>query len=93
MLPTSDLQAIAEINESLGLGLDKYLAQRKVAMQNAPLTYLTDCNMPLGGVIAKRGRQYARELAEINNLLPAAQRDTPVWQMATDVTRLKGWLT
>jgi len=37
MLPASNKQAIAEINESLGLGLDQYVAQKKVEMLTDPL--------------------------------------------------------
>jgi len=91
MLPASNEQAIAEINDSLGLGLDQYLAQKKVAMLNNPLTYLTDCNTALGNVITQIGTDYAMELLAINNLLPDEQKNTPwVRQMAADSARLKG---
>jgi len=91
MLPASNEQAIAEINDSLGLGLDQYLAQKKVAMLNNPLTYLRDRNTALGNVITQIGTDYAAELLAINNLLPDEQKDTPwVRQMAADSARLKG---
>jgi len=90
MLPASNEQAIAEINESLGLGLDQYVAQRKVAMLADPLAYLTR-NTALGTVITNIGTDYGTEIAAINALVPAGYRDTPwVRQMAADSVRLKG---
>jgi len=56
MLPASNEQAIAEINESLGLGLDQYVAERKVAMLTDPLVYLNARNTALGTVITDIGK-------------------------------------
>jgi len=91
MLPASNAQAIAEINESLSLGLDQYVAQRKVAMLADPLAYLTTRNTALGTVITNIGTDYGNEIGAINALVPAGYRDTPwVRQMAADSVRLKG---
>jgi len=91
MLLASNEQAIAEINDSLGLGLDQYLAQKKVAMLNNPLTYLTDCNTAIASVITNIGMDYPNEVTAINNLLPDEHKDTPwVRQVAADSMRLKG---
>jgi len=54
MLPASNKQAIAEINESLGLGLNQYVAEKKVTMLTEPLVYLTNWNTTLGGVSSSR---------------------------------------
>jgi len=91
MLPASNEQAIAEINESLGLGLDQYVAKRKVTMLTDPLAYLTALNTALGTVITDIGTDYATEIGLINNMVPAGYRNTPwVRQMAADTVRLKG---
>jgi len=91
MLPATNQQAIAEINDSLGLGLDQYLAQKKVEMLNNPLSYLRDRNTAIAGVITTIGTDYTTEINAINALLPIGQRDTPwVRQMAADAMRLKG---
>jgi hypothetical protein len=91
MLPASNEQAIAEIDESLGLGLDQYVAERKVTMLMDPLAYLTDRNMALGTVITNIGTDYANEIRLINNMVPDGYKNTPwVRQMAADTVRLKG---
>jgi len=71
MLPTSNKQAIAEMNESLGLGLDQYVAQRKVEMLTDPLAYLNTRNTALGTVITDIGTDYSNEINAINALVPA----------------------
>jgi len=91
MLPASNKQAVAEINESLGLGLDQYVAQRKVVMLTDPLAYLTTWNTALGTAITDIGTDYTNEVTAINALLPDAHKNTPwVRQMAADSVRLKG---
>jgi len=91
MLPASNKQAIAEINESLGLGLDQYVAQRKVAMLTDPLAYLTKRNNALGTVITAIFTDYGTEVTAINALVPDVHKNTPwVRQMAADSVRLKG---
>jgi len=91
MLPASNKQAIAEINESLGLGFDQYVAQRKVTMLADPLAYLNARNTELGNVIMAIGTDYGTEMTAINNLVPDGYKDTPwVRQMAADSVRLKG---
>ena len=91
MLPASNAQAIAEINESLGLGLDQYVAEKKVEMLADPLAYLTTQNTELGNVIMAIGTDYTADMNTINALLPAGYRDTPwVRQMVADSVRLKG---
>jgi hypothetical protein len=90
MLPASNQQAIGEINESLGLGLDQYVAEKKVEMLTDPLAYLNAWNT-LSAVITQIGTDYTNEIAAINALVPASYRDTPrVRQMAADSVRLKG---
>jgi len=87
----SNEQAITEINESLGLGLDQYLAQKKVEMLNAPLTYLTNHNTALFAIITKIGTDFDTDFTNINNLLPDEHKNTQwVWQMAADAMGLKG---
>jgi len=91
MLPASNEQAIAEINKSLGLGLDQYVAQLKVEMLTDPLAYLNARNVALGTVITDIGTDYTNEVTAINNLVLAGYRNTPwVRQMAADSVRLKG---
>jgi len=91
MLPASNELALAEINGSLGLGLDQYVAQRKVAMLTDWLVYLTTRNTALGTVITEIVSDYGTEITAINALLPDAYKNTPwVRQMATDSVRLKG---
>jgi len=91
MLPASNKQAIAEINESLSLGLDQYVAQRKVAMLTDPLAYLNARNTELGRVITAIGTDYGNEIMAINNLVPDGYKNTPwVRQMAADSVRLNG---
>jgi len=91
MLPASNQQAIAEINESLGLGLDQYVAQRKVEMMTDPLAYLNAWNTALGTVITDIGTDYGNDINAINALVLAGYRGTPwVRQMAADSVRLKG---
>jgi len=51
--PVSNEQAISEINESLGLGIDQFMASKKIAMLNAPATYLQARNEKLVGLSAK----------------------------------------
>jgi len=77
LLPASNEQAIAEINDSLGLGLDQYIAQRRVTMLTDPLVYLNACNTALGTVITEIGTDYGNEVTAINNLLPDAHKNTP----------------
>jgi len=38
--PVSNKQAVSEINESLGLGIEQFMTGKKIAMLNAPATYL-----------------------------------------------------
>jgi len=91
MLPASNQQAISEIDESLGLGLDQYVAQRKVEMLTDLLAYLTKCNNALGAVITAIGTDYGTEVTAINALVPDEHKNT-LWvrQMAADSVRLKG---
>jgi len=74
MLPTS---TITEINESLGLGLDQYVAQKKVEMLTDPLLYLSACNAALGTVITGIGTDYGNEINVINAVVLAGYRNTP----------------
>jgi len=91
MLPASNKQAVAEINKSLGLGIDQYVAEKKVEMLTDPLAYLTACNNALGAVVTDICTDYGTEIAAINALVPAGYRNTPwVRQMAADSVRLKG---
>jgi len=91
MLPTSNEQAIAEINESLGLGLDQYVAEKKVTILTNTLAYLKARNVALGTVITDIGTDYTNEVNAINALVPDAHKNTLcVRQMAADSARLKG---
>jgi len=91
MLPASNKQAIAEVNESLGLGLDQYVAERKVTMLTDPLVYLNAWNMALGTAITEISTDYTNEIAAINNLVLSGYRNTLcIRQMAADSVRLNG---
>jgi len=50
--PVSNAQAISEINESLGLVIDQFMAGKKIAVLNAPGKYLQDRNDKLAALIA-----------------------------------------
>jgi len=50
--PVSDNQAVSEINELLGLGIEQFMAGKKIAMLNAPAKYLKDRSDRLAGLTA-----------------------------------------
>jgi len=68
--PVSDDQAISEINESLGLGIEQFIAGKKIAMLNAPAKYLQEKNDKLAGLTTAITNDYKAALEEIQNLAP-----------------------
>jgi len=87
--PVSDDQAILEINESLGLGIDQLMAGKKIAMLNAPATYLQARNEKLAGLNADIKKDYDKALEEIKLLAPGYENSLWVKQLATEDALLK----
>jgi len=56
--PVSNNQAVSEINESLGLGIEQFMAGKKIAMLNTPAKYLKDRNDKLAGLTAAINKDY-----------------------------------
>jgi len=87
--PVSDDQAILEINESLGLGSDQFMAGKKISMLNAPATYLQARNERLAGLTTGIKKDYDAALEEIKKLAPGYKDSLWVKQLATEDTLLK----
>jgi len=87
--PVSDDQAVSEINESLGLGIDQFIAGKKIDMLNAPATYLQNRNNKLGGLNADIKKDYDDALKEIQALAPGYENSLWVKQLAAEVALFK----
>jgi len=87
--PASNDQAILEINESLGLGIDLFMAGKKIAMLSGPATYLQNRNDKLAGLPAKIKAGYDTALKEIQDLAPGYENSLLVKQLAAEDTLLK----
>jgi len=87
--PVSDDQAVSEINESLGLGIEQFMAGKKIAMLNAPATYLQARNDKLSGLTADITNDYKAALGEIQNLAPGYENSLWVKQLAAENALLK----
>jgi len=87
--PVSNDQAILEINESLGLGIDQFMAGKKIDMLNAPATYLQNRNNKLAGLPAKIKKDYDAALLEIQGLAPGYENSLWVKQLTTEDALLK----
>jgi len=66
--PVSDDQAVSEINESLGLGIEQFMAGKKIAMLNTPAKYLKERSDRLAGLSAAITKDYKAALVEIQIL-------------------------
>jgi len=78
-----------EINESLGLGIDQFMAGKKIDMLNAPATYLQNRNEKLAGLNTKIKKDYDDALKEIQGLVPGYENSLWVKQLATEDALLK----
>jgi len=87
--PVSDNQAILEINESLGLGIDQFMASKKITMLNAPARYLQARNEKLSGLTNAIDKDYRVALEEIQKLALGYESSLWVKQLAAEDALLK----
>jgi len=87
--PVSNEQAIVEINESLGLGIDQFMASKKIAMLNAPATYLQARNEKLAGLNADIKRDFEAAMEKIKELALGYENSLWVKQLAAEDTLLR----
>jgi hypothetical protein len=87
--PVSNNQAVSEINESLGLGIEQFMAGKKIAMLNTPAKYLQARNEKLAGLRAVIDKDYKAALGEIQNLTPGYENSLWVKQLAAEDTLLR----
>jgi len=87
--PVSDDQAVSEINESLGLGIEQFMAGKKIAMLNAPAKYLQERNEKLAGLSADITKDYKAALAEVQTLTPGYENSLWVKQLAAEDALLR----
>jgi len=67
--PVSNKQAISEINESLGLGIEQFMAGKKINMLNAPAEYLQARNEKLASLNTSIRNDYNAALTRACNRL------------------------
>jgi len=87
--PVSDDQAVSQINESLGLGIEQFMTGKKIAMLNAPATYLQARNEKLAGLSAAIDNDYKAALGEIQTLAPGYENSLWVKQLAAEDALLR----
>jgi len=87
--PVSDNQAVAEINESLGLGIDQFMAAKKIDMLNSPAKYLKDRNDKLAALSKGIKKDFDDALGEIQTLTPGYENSLWVKQLAAEDALLK----
>ena len=87
--PVSDDQAVAEINESLGLGIDQFMAGKKIDMLNSPAKYLKDRNDKLADLSKGIKKDFDDALAEIKILTPGYENSLWVKQLAAEDALLR----
>jgi len=87
--PLSNDQAVAEINESLGLGIDQFMAGKKIAMLSGPAKYLQDRNDKLAALLAVIKKDYEDALADIQGLATGYENSLWVKQLAAEDALLK----
>jgi len=87
--PVSNDQAVSEINVSLGLGMEQFLAGKKIAMLSGPAKYLEDRNAKLAGLPAEIKEDYDKALKEIQDLAPGYENSLWVKQLAAEDTLVK----
>jgi len=91
--PISDDQAVSEINESLGLGIEQFMAGKKIAMLNAPAKYLKERSDRLAGLSGEISKDYKVALGEIQKLTPGYENSLWVKQLAAEGTLLRAKAT
>jgi len=82
--PVSNDQAILDINDFLGLGIEQFMAGKKINMLIAPATYLQARNEKLAGLNAKIKNDYHAALLEIKKLAPRYENSLWVKQFASE---------
>jgi len=87
--PASNDQAVSEINESLGLGIEQFMAGKKIAMLNTPAKYLQARNTKLASLSAAIDKDYKAALIEIQNLAPGYENSLWVKQPAAEDALLR----
>jgi len=87
--PVSNNQAVSEINESLGLGIEQFMAGKKIAMLNIPAKYLKDRSDRLAGLTATINKEYKAALGEIQSLTLGYENSLWVKQLATEDALLR----
>jgi len=87
--PVSNKQAVSEINESLGLGIEQFMKGKKNNMLNAPAKYLQARNEKLAGLTAAIDKDYKAALGQIQGLAPGYENSLWVKQLATEDAILK----
>jgi len=88
--PVSNNQAFLEINESLGLGIDWFLAGKKIAMLNGPAAYLQNRNEKLAALPADIKKDYDDDaLLKIQGLATGYENSLWVKQLTSEDALLK----
>jgi len=87
--PVSDEQAISEINESLGLSIEQFMAGKKIDMLNSPSEYLQARNKKLAGLNTDFKRDYEMALDKIKELAPGYDNSLWVKQLASEDALLR----
>jgi len=87
--PVSNDQAISEINESLGRGIEQFMAGKKINMLNAPSDYLHARNERLASLNTSIKNDYNAALKEIQGLTKGYENSLWVKQLAAEDTLLK----
>jgi hypothetical protein len=87
--PVSNKQAISEINESLGLGIEQFMAGKKINILNDPEKYLQAINEKLAGLNAGIKKDYDVELGQIQALATGYENSLWVKQLAAEEALLK----
>jgi hypothetical protein len=67
--PVSSNQAVAEISDVLGLGIEQFMAGKKIDMLNAPATYLQNRNEKLAGLNAKIKKDYGKKSKHLHQAM------------------------
>jgi len=87
--PVSNNQAITEINEALGLGIDQFMAGKKITVLTEPAKYLQDRNNKLAALNADIDKDYKVALGEIQALATGYENSLWVKQLTAEDTLLK----
>jgi len=87
--PVSNEQPISEINEALGLGIDQFMAGKKITMLTAPAEYLKERNNKLAGLNAGLKKDYDVALKDIQKFAEGYENSLLVKQLATKEALLK----